>query len=111
PNTATANAARLDAAVGARDADALSTLFGDESEFVDHTTGTTWDRGGSLATWRSLLRGQDPTCRHEPLASLGDSLALCRLSLSASGFVSAKFDVGAYEREDIHLIEADAQGR
>src|SRR5439155_18245840 len=48
---------------------------------------------------------------HEPLATLGDSLALSRLSTSASRFVSRKLDVGAHERVMINLLEVDAQGR
>src|SRR5206468_5462611 len=84
PNAATANAARLDAVIAARDDDTLATLFADEMEVVDHPTGTTWDARGNLASWRSLLSAHDPTCRHELLATLGDSLALCRLSTSAS---------------------------
>src|SRR5207245_10008974 len=44
-------------------------------------------------------------------ATRGDSLALCRASTSASGFAGAKFDVGAYQREEIALTEVDAQGR
>ncbi len=31
--------------------------------------------------------------------------------MSASGFAGGKFDVGAYERDEIILIEVDAQGR
>jgi tetratricopeptide (TPR) repeat protein len=111
PNAATANQARLDAAVVARDADALSILFADELECVDHTTGVVYDREGVLFSWRSLLSAQDPACRHEPLATLGDSLALYRSSTSASRFAGGKFDVGAYEKDEIHLIEIDAQGR
>ncbi len=110
-NAATASAARIDTAIAARDVDALSTLFAERVETVQHPTGTTYGREGLLATWRWLLSSRDPTCRHTPLGTLGDSLALCRLSLSASGFAGATFDVGAYEREDIELIEADAQGR
>jgi hypothetical protein len=111
PNAATTNAARIDTAIAARDADALPKLLADDYETVDHTTGATFDKRGSLATWRSLLRAQDPTCRQEPLATLGDSLALLRVLTSASGFVGGKFDVGAYEREEIALIEVDAHGR
>src|SRR5262249_53677585 len=33
------------------------------------------------------------------------------MSMSASGLVGRTFDVGPYEREEIHLIEVDAQGR
>jgi class 3 adenylate cyclase/ketosteroid isomerase-like protein len=111
PNAATANVARVDAAIAARDEQALPTVFAEGSEGVDHTTETTWDYQGMLATWRALLRSREPKARHEPLATLGDSLALCRVSTSASGFSGRTFDVGAYEREEAVLIEVDAQGR
>jgi class 3 adenylate cyclase/tetratricopeptide (TPR) repeat protein len=111
PNAATANAARLDAAVAAREADALLTLFADESDVIDHPTGLAYDRRGALSSFRALLTTQDPTYRHEPLATLGDSLALCRGSMSATGAAGAKFDVGPYSREVVALIEVDASGR
>jgi class 3 adenylate cyclase/tetratricopeptide (TPR) repeat protein len=111
PNAATANAARVDAAVAARDLDALSTLASDDWEILDHTTGTTWDREADLRSFRYLLRSEAPTYRHEALATLGDSLALCRQRVSASGFAGGSFDVGAYTREMIGLTEVDAQGR
>src|SRR5262249_41905634 len=56
-------------------------------------------------------RAEAPTYRHEPLATLGDSLALCRVTASASSFAGGTFDVGAYEIETIALDEVDAQGR
>jgi hypothetical protein len=111
PNAVTAHAARFDAAFIARDADAYPTLLADEYEVVDHTTGVTYDREGELASFRALRSAQDPSSLHEPLATLGDSLALCRLSRSASGFVGRNFDVGAHEIVVINLIEVDAQGR
>src|SRR5262249_31473984 len=58
-----------------------------------------------------LLRAEQPTGGKEPLATLGDSLALFRLSTSARGFTGTTFDVGAYTREIIALTEADVQGR
>src|SRR5262249_27598687 len=48
-NAATANAVRTDAAIAARDADALPTLCADSSEVVDHVRGVTYDRRGLLA--------------------------------------------------------------
>jgi class 3 adenylate cyclase/tetratricopeptide (TPR) repeat protein/ketosteroid isomerase-like protein len=111
PNAATAQAARVDAAIAAHDADALPALFADESKVVDHITGVDFDREGILVTWRGLLKAEHPTAASEPLATLGDSLVLCRLSTSASGFVGRTFDVGAYEQVEIGLIEVDAQGR
>src|SRR5262249_52907131 len=53
----------------------------------------------------------------EPLATLGDSLALARAVVSGSGttmVVSAAtetFDVGAFNAEEIHLLEVDACGQ
>src|SRR5262249_30239274 len=63
------------------------------------------------ASYRSLMGARDPKCHGEPLATLGDSLALFRMSMSASGLVGRTLDVGPYEKEDIHLVEVDAQGR
>ncbi len=111
PNAATALASRRDAAIAARDSDGLAALVADEFEGPDHSTGATLDREGLIFSLRSLLRARDPTSHHEPLATLGDSLALLRVSTSGSGFSGATFDVGAYEREEIPLIEVDAQGR
>jgi class 3 adenylate cyclase len=111
PNAAAAFTTRLNSAIAARDAGALASLLADEIEVVNHPTGTVLDRHGVLTTWQLLLRGEDPTCRHEALATLGDSLALCRMSISASRFRGARFDVAAYERQEIVLIEVDANGR
>jgi hypothetical protein len=55
-NGATAQAARVDAAIAARDADALPTLFAADLRVVDHATGVDFDREGVLVTWRVLLR-------------------------------------------------------
>jgi class 3 adenylate cyclase/tetratricopeptide (TPR) repeat protein len=111
PNAATAHAARTDAALAARDADALANLLADGCEVVDHINRVEWDRERMLATWRSELKAQDLTYRTEPLATLGDSVALCHWSLSARGVAGRKFDVGAYEIECIILIEVDGRGR
>src|SRR5262249_40362475 len=110
-NAATVNSARLDDAVAARDADALPALFADTAEFVEHPTGAVYDREGVLRSLRSLVGARDPAHQHEPLATLGDALALCRVSWSASGLASGRFDIGAYEMERFHVIEVDAQGR
>src|SRR5262249_22803513 len=70
-----------------------------------------YHRQGLLATWHSLVRAQDATERVEPLATLGDSLALCREWVSGSGVAGRKFDVGPYEIEYVILSEVDTQGR
>jgi hypothetical protein len=110
-NAATAHVARVDAVIAARDADALPALFADESEVIDHITNVAFDRQGVLGSWRALLKAENPAVVHEMLATLGDSLVLCRRSMSASGFVGRTFDVGAYEQREINLTEVDAEER
>jgi ketosteroid isomerase-like protein len=111
PNAATENAARLDAAIAARDGGALFDLFADDIHILEHAAGASFDRPGAIASWRGLIGARDPASHHEPLATLGPSLALLRLRLSASGSLSRSMDVGAYEKDEIHSVETDAQGR
>src|SRR5262245_19750963 len=110
-NAATARAARLDAAIAARDADALSAVFAPGGDTLEHTTGSTSDGGGAIRLYRYLLRAEEPACRHEPLATLGDSLALFRQSTSARGVAGGTFDVGAYYQGILSRLEAASRGR
>src|SRR5262245_16143670 len=57
------------------------------------------------------MGARDPKFHCEPLATLGDCLALCGLSVSASGTAGRTVDVGHYEKEEVHLVEVDAEGR
>src|SRR5262249_20483374 len=110
-NAATANAARVEAAIAVRDFDAIAACLADPCDVIDHPNGATYDREGALAAWRALPSVQDATYREEPLATLGDSLALCRQYASAPGLTGKRLDVGAYEIEQLALIEVDAEGR
>ena len=80
PNAATANVAGVDGAFATRDTDAIGAIFADDAETLHHPTGATYNRQGALARFRSGFRAEDATLAHEPLATLGDSLALCRMS-------------------------------
>jgi hypothetical protein len=111
PNAATAHMARVLAAYAARDPAAFDLLLEDSVEVVDRTTGATYDRQGLLASLRALLAASNPSLRYELLATLGDSLSLSRAFTSGSRFAGAKFDVGAYEREELILTEVGADGR
>src|SRR5262245_31411505 len=111
PNAATALVARVDAAIAAGDAEPLETLVADELEMVEHITGAVYGRQGEIANWRMLLKAENPSLAHEPLATLGDALALHRVSSSASRFVGRTVDAGGYERVEILLTEVDAQGQ
>ncbi|MFI5315625.1 MAG: nuclear transport factor 2 family protein [Myxococcota bacterium] len=110
-NAATANAARLDAAVAARDVDAFLPFIRDDLVSVHHPTGTTYDREGAVVRLRAALRAEQLMWVRQPLAALGDSLALCRLVASSIGQSGRHFDVGAARHEMIELIEVDALGR
>ena len=110
-NAATAHTARLEAVFAARNPDAFAALLSDDMEAVHHATGATYDRQRSLRSLRSFLRADDLTYRYEPLATLGESLALCQCSISASGVSAGEFDVGPYEGAELQLIETDAEGR
>jgi len=111
-NAATGFVTRLDAVVLARDAAALSRLFADFAEIVHHPTATKFGREGGLARFSSLLRSDETKCRHEPLATLGDSFALCHLRTSVSSLGDddvAPF--GAIDADEIILLEVDARGQ
>ena len=109
-NAATANAVRAEAAIAARDGDAFPTLFADNSHTVNHSTGIEYDREGALITWLSVMRAKDLTYRLEPLATLGNSLALCRQLVSASG-VAGEVRCRRLRDRRSPVIEVDAQGR
>ncbi len=111
PNAATANTTRLDAAFAARDADALPNLFADDAEMVHHPTGAVYDRQGALDGWRAFLEARDGTFAHEPVATLGESLALYRQWASFAGAVRYGLTFGAAAKEEIVLLEVDARGR
>jgi hypothetical protein len=110
PNATTENSALFDAGIAARDPDAFPALLAEGMQIVDHTTETEFGREGALASWRALAGAEEPTCRHEPLATLGASLGL-RLRIAASGTSHGRMDVGAYEKDEIHLVETDARAR
>src|SRR5262249_41281674 len=92
-NTATAHVTRLSAAIAARDADALPTLIADDSETVHQPTRSVYGRQGLLRLWRAQIEERDGAMVFQPLATLGDSLALCRQSITGSGATGEKFDI------------------
>src|SRR5262249_32933763 len=103
-------ARRIERAVEARDTGALPALFGGVEEVVEHATGATFDGRALIATWTRLLQAQDAALRQECLATLGDSLALLRGSMSFSGLRGGEGDFGAVQRDELVLLEVDARG-
>src|SRR5262249_46247202 len=77
-----------------------------------HPTGTEYGRDGVLGSFRFLMRARGPALRLEPLATLGDSLALFRQSVSTIANDSIEeFDFGATELEYIVVFEVNPQER
>jgi ketosteroid isomerase-like protein len=111
PNAASRNAAQLVAAVRARDAAAVPGLFSDDFEAVDHSTGASYGHTGAVDTTRMLLEHRDLVFRQDPLATLGDQLALCLNRQTSSGVVRGAMDVGATELETLLVAEVDERGR
>ncbi len=111
PNAATASEAALERAVADRDAAGIAAHVGELREVVHHPTGETYAGAGSRETFRGLLAAVGGSYRSEPLATLGDSLALCLQLVSARGAGSRTWDVGPYEMENLVLAEVDGRGR
>src|SRR5262249_42906421 len=109
PNAAIADATRFVAALTAADPDAIAAHL--TGGVVDHNTGAAYDRETLLPSYLGLRNATDGRYVVEPLATLGDSLALCRQWASASKVADSTFDVGPFEHEHIMLIEVDGEGR
>ena len=64
-----------------------------------------------LAAWQVLLQSSNAALTSEPLASLGDSLALCRSSMSFETLGDGEVaPFGAVRRDEIVLVEVDRRG-
>jgi len=107
-NAATPVAARLAAAANAHDETALLAEFTGAISAVDHTAGKIFDGSALIASWRRFIRANDSHARADVVASLGESLALQRLQLTAAGVSGGRFDVASYEIEQIVVAEVNA---
>jgi tetratricopeptide (TPR) repeat protein len=111
PNAATANAARMDAAVAARDLDAFYALFADDAVQVHHPTGTSFAEREARRAYKAMLAAESLAFGHEPLATLGDSLALCyggvSFAATAQGF---GVFAGAANMDSLAVLETDSRG-
>ncbi|TFG91544.1 MAG: hypothetical protein E4H11_10685, partial [Myxococcales bacterium] len=110
-NVATATTERWAAAWSSGDANTCAALLSDTLTYIDHPTHIEYGRDETDATTRAALRSQEPRARHEILATQGESLALWRRWLSASGTSGRFFDVAEYEREELVVSDGDEQGR
>ncbi|TMA78596.1 MAG: DUF4440 domain-containing protein, partial [Deltaproteobacteria bacterium] len=111
PNAATENIAGIDAAIVARDLDAIRALMADDAEFTHHPTGTTYGREGALETFRVAFTASGLSSAREPVATLGDALVLCRATLSITELGDAEVPFGASRREQLMVVEVDRHAR
>jgi ketosteroid isomerase-like protein len=111
PNTATAAAARFDAALAARDLELFETLLADNFQEISHRMGSEYERDGLLDSLRRMMRSHEPCAQRELLAGLGDHLCISRLRVAVSGSGDGQFNVGATEREEIALTETNEDGQ
>jgi len=106
-NAAAAAADQFDAAFASGDIAAIeaSSVHAAGVRIVDHPTESIYGLEGAVDSYRRLLRLKDPVVRHEPLATLGDSLALSHRRISAGGTRGGRFDVAEYQREEFVVVE------
>jgi class 3 adenylate cyclase/ketosteroid isomerase-like protein len=82
PNLATRAASEHAAAVANRDVETIAALLADDFVQVEAATRRTFDRAAVLETWRTAVQDERLSFAVEPLATLGEHVALVRLDLS-----------------------------
>src|SRR5262249_18126415 len=110
-NRATGAVDRLEAALAARDVPAVASLHAEDWRAVHRGIGRTLDRQGVLDWWGAYLGDHDVSFHAERLVTLGDPLALIRLSWTGSAPNEPLLDVGGFAGEELDLVQTDAEGR
>jgi class 3 adenylate cyclase/tetratricopeptide (TPR) repeat protein len=108
-NRATANAARMDAAVAARDLAAFTATLAEGTQQVHHPTGSVYEERVRRA-YEMLLDAEGRRFEHEPIATLGDALALCRTTRYIESSRYEDTVVGATDHSSVALLEVDGDG-
>jgi ketosteroid isomerase-like protein len=111
-NAATRNAERFDAAIAARDVDALLAGMAEDLVVFEHRNQLDYGRAVVLTMIEDLLwNSTQPRHRLTALASLGESLTLLRREISTGAVDTGDLEVGAADSESLFLSEVDAAGR
>jgi class 3 adenylate cyclase/tetratricopeptide (TPR) repeat protein len=102
----------VEAAVAACDLQALESIYRPDITIVDHQYGLTYRCDEVIARVRTgIEESTDSAYLHEPLATLGDFVALCRVSRTASGSISYGIRIGATEMSFLLVMDCDEQAR
>jgi ketosteroid isomerase-like protein len=111
PNAATENMERLDAAMAARDVAAVEAVFAVEVEVIHHPLRAEFGRDGAIESLRTGLEDRALVFRHEPLATLGDALALSRLRVATNRIAIDDIDAGPVDFDHLVLVEVNGKGQ
>jgi len=109
-NAATEWLARANVVLRAGDLETIRTLHTEDLHAVHHATGRVLDREEVLAYWRLFFEDGGATPPPEPVAILGDSLALYRYVLTG-GSDDGRSEVGPFEQDSWGVAEVDSDGR
>jgi hypothetical protein len=112
PNLATQQDDRFDAAIAARDAEALARQLADDFTVVHHPSGRRYGRDEHLRSWRIVFAGATQIeLRRTALATLGERSSLCRRAYRSGGIQGTDVSAGPGETDELALVEVDASGR
>jgi ketosteroid isomerase-like protein/tetratricopeptide (TPR) repeat protein len=112
PNAATSNAARIDAAIQARDPGALAATLSDDLHVIHHPTGATHGASGLVSMYQKMFRAKGLPVRHIPIATLGEALCLLRASFSYDGIALKSGGVTEPVEGEVFLLhQVDEHGR
>jgi ketosteroid isomerase-like protein len=107
-NRATATWDRIVAAVHARDSASLEATMSDSLVYVHHSTGTTFGKPETMATWLGAFQAEQLAYQMELLATLGESLVLGRQRTSISGLAGESFEDFGPAQMDGLIVAEDA---
>ena len=110
PNVISRLMDRYTVAINAKDFAAARALLTDDLTEVHHPTNTQYGPEGNIASLEAVFRNDGAYLRVPGIATLGEHLYLARCQVGANGNSSARFDVGAFEHEFVHVVQSDARG-
>jgi tetratricopeptide (TPR) repeat protein len=110
-NAASRAVARFAPTFESGDDAAIQDLMSEGLEVIHHATGTSYGREEHLESLRRNWRQDEARLALEPLATLGDELALSLRTIGSRRAGRGRFDVGEWEHSEPALHEVDASGR
>ncbi|HEY2775371.1 MAG TPA: adenylate/guanylate cyclase domain-containing protein [Candidatus Binatia bacterium] len=111
-NFAVQNRDRIASAIAAADVQALDTVYRSDVEVIDHLHARSYGYDGVRELMRlRIVESETATLPYEPLATLGESLLVCRVRSTSTGSTVGTATIGATDVPYIEVINADEAGR